>query len=103
MQQRRLAAAVRPDERDVLAALEPELRVVEQDSARPGSDLQAPVLELEDHAPAALGRLEREGQLALVARVALDAVDLVELLEAVLGLARLGRLVAEALDEALHA
>src|SRR5204862_3761551 len=44
-----------------------------------------------------------ELQPAAVARVALDAVDLVELLQAVLGLARLGRLVAKALDEALHA
>src|SRR5205807_5689347 len=35
--------------------------------------------------------------------VALDALDLPELLEPVLRLARLGRLVAEALDEALHA
>ena len=99
----RLAGAVGPDERDVLAALEPQLGVGEQDARRIGADLQARVVELEDDAPRALGLLEGELEPAPVARVALDALDLVELLEPVLGLARLGRLVAEALDEALHA
>src|SRR4051794_27775699 len=103
VQQRRLARPVGPDERDVLAALEPELRVLEQDAGRVRSDFDAAVDELEDHAPAALDRLEREGELALVARVALDAVDLRQLLDAILGLARLAGLVAKALDEALHA
>src|SRR5205085_9537541 len=96
VQQRRLARAVGADERDVLAALEPELGVVEQDPGRVGADLDATVLELEDHAPAALRRLERELERALVARVALDALHLVALLDAVLRLARLARLVAEA-------
>ena len=103
LDERRLARAVGPDERDVLAALEPQLGVGEQDARRIGADLDAGVLELEDHAPRALGLLERELEAAAVTRVALDALDLVELLDARLGLARLGRLVAEALDEALHA
>src|SRR6185503_7485649 len=49
-----------------------------------------------------LGLLELEGELAGVARVVLDPFDLRELLHAVLGLARLGRLRTEALDECLH-
>src|SRR4051794_30457368 len=99
LEQRRLAGPVRADERHVLAALEPQLRPVEQHLA---GHLQPPVLELEDHPPRALRRLERERQRAPVLRVALDALHLVELLDARLRLARLGCLVAEALDEALH-
>src|SRR3954451_25233720 len=99
LEQRRLAGPVRADEGDVLAALEPQLGVVQQHATR---DRQPPVLELEDHPPRALRRLEGELQRAPVLRVALDAVHLVELLDPRLRLARLGRLVAEALDEALH-
>ena len=87
-----------PDERDVLAALEPQLGVLQQ---HPIADLQQPVLDLEDHAARALGRLEGEAERLAVARVALDALDLVELLLARLGLAR-ARARAEAGDEALE-
>ena len=45
---------------------------------------------------------ELEAQLAVVAGIALDAIDLVHRLDPRLGLARLGRLVAEALHERLH-
>ena len=84
--QGRLAGAVGADERDVLAALEPELPVLEQ---RPARDLQPSVVQLEHHAAAALGAAEAEAERALVARVALDAVDLVELLDPDLRLAAL--------------
>src|SRR3954454_19723537 len=99
LEQRRLAGAVRTDERHVLAALEPQLGAVEQDLAR---HLEAAVLELEDHAPRTLRRLEGERERAPVLRVARDALHLVELLHPRLRLARLARLVAEALDEPLH-
>ena len=52
--QRRLARAVGPDERDVLAALEPQLGVVRA-ARRRSADLERAVLELEDHAARALG------------------------------------------------
>ena len=75
--ERRLAGAVGPDERHVLAALEVDLRIVEQHPRRVRADLDAPADELEDDAPGALGRLEVELQPLAVARVALDALDLV--------------------------
>ncbi len=96
--QRRLARAVGADERHVLAALEPELELVEQ---LPLPDPQLPVLDLEDHAAGPLGRLEGEAQRLAVARVARDPVHLVELLLARLGLAGAGA-GAEARDEALQ-
>src|SRR4051812_34447805 len=99
LDQRRLADAVWPDQRHVLATLEPQLGLVEQDAA---GDLDAPGLQLEHDPAGALGLLELEGEVAGVARVAFDPFDLGELLHAVLGLARLGRLRAEALDERLH-
>ena len=54
--------------------------------------------------PGALGVAEREREPALVARVELGhvALDAVDRLQLRLRLARLGRLVAKALDEALH-
>ena len=67
------------------------------------ADLDAAVLELEDHAPGAFGRLEGELQPALVAGVALQALHLLQPLDPRLRLARLGGLVAEALDEAFGA
>ena len=54
-----LPAPVGADQRYVLAALEPQLRVVEQLLV---AGRQRRVLELEHHAAAALGRLERERQ-----------------------------------------
>jgi hypothetical protein len=97
--ERRLARPVRPDERHVLAALEPQVRVVDQHA--PG-DLEVAVLELEDDAAGALGRLEGDAHLPRVPRVAGDALDLLELLDPRLRLARLRRLGPEALDERLH-
>ena len=100
LDQRRLADPVRADQRDVLAALEPELAVLEQ---RATGHLEAGVVELEHHPPGALGGAEAEAERAGVGRVALDPLDLLQALHARLRLARLGGLVAEALDEALHA
>ncbi len=65
--------------------------------------LDATVEQLEDHPARALGRRERELQPLAVPRVALDALDLREFLHARLRLFGLRRLVAEALDEPLHA
>ena len=53
LDQRRLARPVRPHQRDVLAALQPQLGVLEQRDRRP-ADLDAPIEQLEDHAPRAL-------------------------------------------------
>jgi hypothetical protein len=100
LDQRGLARAVRAHERDVLAALEPELAVLEQCPAR---HLEPPVLQLEHHPARPLGAAELEAERPPVGRIALDPLHLVELLDARLRLARLRRLVAEALDEALHA
>src|SRR5205807_672689 len=61
------------------------------------------VEQLEDHAPTALGRLERELEPLARRGLRLDELHLRELLHARLRLARLRGLVAEALDEALHA
>src|SRR5690606_10040725 len=60
------------------------------------------VLELEHDAAGALRLAEAEAERAVVARLALDPLHLLELLDPRLDLARLRRLVAEALDEALH-
>jgi hypothetical protein len=57
--QRRLPRPVRPDERHVLAALEPQLEVLEQCAT---ADRQRTVLDLEHHAARALRRPEREAQ-----------------------------------------
>src|SRR5204863_5507439 len=90
--------AVRAHERHVLAPLEPQLEVLQQ---RPGTDLERAVLDLEDHAPRPLRRLEGEPQRLAVARVALDPLDLGQLLHARLRLAR-ARARAEAVHEALQ-
>ena len=81
-------------------------------TSSPGVGEQGPARHLDrrahqlDHDPAgALGLDEGEAQVAAVALLGLDpvALDLVDLLQPRLRLPRLGRLVAEALDEALHA
>ena len=109
LDQRRLARAIGPHERDVLATLEPDLGVLEQDNwiparstpARP-SHLDLTVEQLEDHLARALWRLEGELEPLAIPRVTLDSVDLAQRLYARLRLFGLGCLVAEALDEALH-
>ena len=83
--QRRLARAVGPDQRHVLAALEPQLGVAQQLAL---ADPQLGVLDLEDHAAGALGRLEGEAERLAVARVARDALHLLQLLHPRLRLAR---------------
>ena len=101
--QGRLAGPVRADQADVLAALQPQLRVLEQDAF---ADLQLRVLHLQHDAPGALRRGEGERERLLVAPVVraprplgLEPIDLLHL---GLRLARLRRLRPEALDEALH-
>ena len=85
----------------MLAALEPQVGAVQQHLRRV-ADLQVRAGQLEDDAARALGLAEADRHLARVARVDVDALDLVERLDARLGLLGLGRLRAEALDEALH-
>ena len=99
LDQRRLAGAVRPDERHVFAPLQPQLAVLEQ---RPAGHLEPPALHVEHHPPRSLRAAELEAERAVVAWDRARPLHLVELLHPRLGLARLGRLVAEALDEALH-
>ena len=96
--QRRLARPVGPDQRHVLAALQPQLGVAQQLAL---ADPQRRVLHLEHDPAGALGRLEREAERLAVARVAGDALHLVELLRARLRLARAGA-GAEAGHEALE-
>ena len=119
LDQGRLPGPVGPHERDVLAALEPQLGVIEQHAggrvaSRDGSgavarglpaaaDLDAAVAQLEDHARGAGRRRERELESLGGGGIALDALELGELLHPRLRLARLGGLVAEALDEPFHA
>jgi hypothetical protein len=98
--QRGLAGAVGADEGDVLAALEPQLHVVEQG---PVAGHDAPVLEFEDHAPRPRRRRESECQrarLALGAPVA-AAIEPLEALDPRLRLARTGA-VAKAGHEPLE-
>ena len=96
--QRRLAGAVGADQRDVLAALEPQLGVLQQ---RALADLEQPVLDLEDDAAGTLGRLEREAERLAVLRIGRQPVDLVELLRPRRRLAG-ARAGAEARHEALE-
>ena len=98
LDQRRLAGPVGADQRHVLAALEPQLEVVEQ---RALADPQRPVLDLEHHASRPLGRLEGEAERLAVAGVARDPVDLLQLLHARLRLARPSA-GPEAVDEPLE-
>ena len=71
----------------------------------PARDLEPRLLELEHDPARALRRAEREGEGSAVARrrLAGAALEPLDALQLRLRLARLGRLVAEALDEALHA
>ena len=85
----------------MLAALEPQLGVLEQRDRRL-PDLDTPIQQLEDHPPRALRRGELELQPLPIARIPLDSLDLRQPLHARLRLARLRGLRAEALDEALH-
>ncbi len=102
-----LPAPLGPTRRDVLAALQPQLSVVEQyERVTPvprSLDLDAAVASSKITRPLRSGALKENSSVGRVARIALDALDLGELLDARLGLARLGCLGAEALDEALHA
>src|SRR5581483_10895484 len=101
LEQRRLPGAVRPDERDVLAALDRERGVREQELV-PGLDAQAFGDDDVATGPRRLEELEAERAPAMVRRehaVRLDALDLLELR---LRLPRLRRLVPEPLDEALE-
>src|SRR3954454_21164083 len=84
----------------MLAALQPQLGAVEEHAV---GHLDAPVLELVDDPPRALGLLELELERAVVTRVALDPLYLRQLLHAVLSLARLRCLRTKALYERLHA
>ena len=97
--QRRLARAVRARRATTCSPRSSHSSASSQQLAL--ADPQRAVLELEDHAAGALGRLEREAERLAVARVALEPLDLVELLDARLRLAR-ARAGAEAVDEALE-
>ena len=97
--QRGLAGAVVADERDAIAALDVQVDVVEHDLV---AVRLARVLQLEHHA-AALGRGGELEVDALALGRHLEALDLLEHLDAALHLRRLGRLVAEAVDELLDA
>ena len=79
LDQRRLARAVGADDRDVLAALEPQLGVLDQ-RAVAGADRR--VLELERHASGAARAVELEPDRAAVGRIVLEPVHLGELLDA---------------------
>ena len=97
--QRRLAGAVRADQRDAVAALDVQVEVVEDDEVAVGL---ARVLQLE-HRAAALGA-GREVEVDLLALGRhLDRHHLLEHLDPALHLRRLGRLVAEPIDEHLDA
>src|SRR4051812_10669790 len=99
LDQRGLAAAVGAHQRDMLAALEPQLDVAQQ---RAAGDADLALLHLQHHATAALRRLESEAQRLAVAGIARDPLGLRELLGARLGLSR-ARARAEAVDEAFEA
>ena len=99
LDQRGLAGPVRAHQGHVLAALEPQLGLVQEQLVAGG---QGRALQLQHHATAARGLVEPEAQPASVARRALDPVHLVELLGARLRLAR-ARAGAEAGHEALEA
>ena len=97
--QRRLADAVRADQRDAVAALDVQVQVVEDHDIAVGL---AAVLDLE-HRPAALaagGKIEMD---LLALERHFDRHHLLEHLDPALDLRRLGRLVAEAIDEHLDA
>ena len=107
LDQGRLAGAVRPDERDVLAALERERRVVEQLAL---ADPEGDALRLDDGSSAARRIDEAEAEPLRSAREQRDLLADLRLLlrqaadlrQLRLGLLRLRLLVAEARDEALE-
>src|SRR5262249_4533762 len=98
LDERGLAGAVRPDERDALAALEREVEPIVDDEL---AVALAGLAELEDRPAAA--RRGREADVELLRpRRDFQPLDLLELLDATLDELRLRRLVAELTDEALH-
>jgi len=101
LDQGRLAGPVGADEDHVLAALDLEAGAGEEGAAR---NLDRGVDHLQHHPAGSLRRLEGEAQVAAVAALGHRAValGLLDLLDPRLRLPRLRRLVAEALDEALH-
>ncbi len=84
----------------MLAALEPQLAVLDQGAA---GHLDASAGQLEHDAAVRSAPPKLKPSERLSRRIALDALHLLEPLHARLSLARLRRLVPEALDEALHA
>ena len=97
--QRRLAGAVRADERDAVAALDVQVEVAEDDEV---AVRLAHVLQLEHRASALAAGREIEVDLLPLGRH-LDRHDLLEHLDAALHLRRLRRLIAEPIDEHLDA
>ena len=97
LEQRGLPRPVHPDERHALAALDGEVRAPIHDLVSIGL---VDVGEAGDDPPRArgLGKLEMDSPSA---RVDLDPIHLVEHLDPALDLARLRRLIAEAVDEPL--
>src|SRR5262245_19367636 len=94
----RLPRAVRADEYDPLAALDPE--VDPRVDRRPSVSLRhGAQIDLDARRGRRLGELEAD---RLPPARRLDALDLLEPLDPALDLAGLGRLVAEAIDEGLH-
>ena len=96
--QRRLADAVRTDEGDAIAALDVHVDAVEDAPRAVGLGDAA---QIEHRAAALRARRKREVDALALGRD-LDRDDLVEHLDPALDLRRLGRLVAEAIDERLH-
>ena len=109
LEQRRLAGAVRPDERDVLAALERERSRLEQQSVARRRDTSSPSAST-TVAAAARGLEELEAEAARPAREQRDLaggrgallLEPADLRQLRLRLLRLVLLVAEPLDEALE-
>ena len=97
--QRRLAGAVRSDQRDAIAALDQQVQLREDHLL---AVRFAHVVQLEHRAPAL--RAHGKGEMdALALGRRLDRHDFLEHLDAALHLRRLRRLIAEAIDEHLHA
>jgi hypothetical protein len=101
LEERRLAGAVRPDERDMLAPLDRERRLVEQRFVT-GADPQ-PLCDCDVTArPGGLEELEAECPPPAVGRVHTLRLQALDLLQLRLRLPCLRRLVAEPLDEPLE-
>ena len=102
LDERGLAAPVRPDQADVLAPLDPHRAVLEQ---RAVAGHEATALKLQGDLARAFDVPERERERPLVRRRSRDALCLepLDLLQLRLRLSRLRRLRPEALDESLHA